>query len=391
MITGNTQEAKQEEINPLYFIEAGAKTGFVVPNYPNHPESGLQKTVDIKVGTFQYNTTNRWSQQNNYPLVGAKFSYTELGNRKLLGSEYRLMPFIEYNTKNRLEKAIFFKIAFGVSYVTEFYDEVNNPTNRYLGSSFNWAFELFLNYNLYTSSHGILRLEGGFVHSSNGHVQLPNLGLNYGSVGLSYLYFLNKPSEAHLQDFKKPEKNYERAYFTQLRGGLGLHELGGSFGPVGGDKKRVYDYSFSIGLLHKEYIKYYSGFAYRFYEHFHDYSSDPNNDLSGFSSSNPNQNASNVYFFIGTEFLYGHVGFNIEGGLNLYKPFYKTYNEQYVRNSGGKYFLKRMFNSRMGLKLYLLNANKMPKNNFFVGANINANFSQADFTDVCVGYVRSVF
>jgi hypothetical protein len=101
--------------------------------------------------------------------------------------------------------------------------------------------------------------------------------------------------------------------------------------------------------------------------------------------------ASNVYYFIGVEFLYGHAGFNIEGGLNLYKPFYRAYNDTYLNNSGFIYFLKRNLNSRMGLKLYVKNANRMPKNNVFVGANISANFSQADFTDLCVGYVRSIF
>lgn len=384
------QESSDKQASPLLFVETGFKTGLVVPNYPNSPTSNLLSSFDVKVGKFHYDPDNVWAPRSNYPLVGAKFSYTHLGNREVLGNEYRLMPFIEYNTKNNLKRAISFNMAIGLSYVTEFYDAEQNPTNYYLGSSFNWAFELFLNYNLYATNNGLFRLEGGYVHSSNGHVQLPNVGLNYALVGLSYLHFLNEPSEIHFQDFVKPEKKIKREYFTQIRGGLGWHELGGAFGPVGGERRNVYDYSFAFGVLSNQTVKYYTGFSYRFYEHFYHYFNETEADLSYFPSNNPSRYASNVYFFIGAEFLYGHVGFNIEGGLNLYKPFYRTFNDMYIYNSGMKYFFKRMLNTRMGLKLYMLNANKMPKNNLFVGANINANFSQADFTDICVGYVRSI-
>lgn len=387
-----SQETDCEQTHSLFFIEQGVKTGLIVPNYSNYPESSLLSSFHLKIGKFPYNTENVWATYNNYPLVGAKLSFTQLGNSQVLGNEFRLMPFIEYNTKSKLPKAISFMIALGASYVSKYYDKVYNPTNKYLGSRINWAFELFLNYNLYATKNGLLRLEGGYAHSSNGHFQIPNAGLNYASVGLSYLFFTSAPSAIHFQEFTKPETKRKRQYFIQYRNGVGLHELGGSFSPVGGEKGNVFESSLSLGILNNQTIKYYTGFSYRFYEHFYELFSPEDNDSDGsLSHSNLVWKASNVYYFIGVEFIYGHLGFNMEGGLNLYKPFYKLYNETYIKNSGFKYFLKRSFNSRMGLKLYLKNANRMPKNNLFLGINISANFSQADFSDICVGYIRSVF
>ncbi len=387
-----SQEPGSEQAYSLFFIEQGVKTGLIVPNYPNHPESRPLSSFHLKIGKFSYNTKNIWAAYNNYPLVGAKLSFTHLGESNLLGNEFRLMPFIEYNTKSKLPKAISFMIALGGSYVSKYYDKVYNPTNKYLGSPVNWAFELFLNYNLLATKKGLLRLEGGYVHSSNGHVQLPNAGLNYASVGLSYLFFTSEPSAAHFQEFVKPETKSKRQYFFQYRNGVGMHELGGSLGPVGGSKGKVFETSLSLGIINSQSIRYYTGFSYRFYEHFYELYSDADNENdTNLSPVNYKWNASNIYYFLGVELLYGHVGFNIEGGLNLHKPFYRVYNDTYVKNTGFKYFLKRSFNSRIGLKLYLKNANKGFKNNVFVGTNVSANFSQADFTDLCLGYVRTIF
>ncbi|MDE5420378.1 hypothetical protein L3073_16700 [Ancylomarina sp. DW003] len=101
----------------------------------------------------------------------------------------------------------------------------------------------------------------------------------------------------------------------------------------------------------------------------------------------PSWNASNIYFHLGSEFLIGHFGLDIEGGLNLYKPFYKEYYETHGSSNELKYKLKKYFSSRMGLNFYIINTNKLPKNNFFIGANINANFGQADFTELNFGYM----
>ena len=45
--------------------------------------------------------------------------------------------------------------------------------------------------------------------------------------------------------------------------------------------------------------------------------------------------------------------------------------------------------TRVGINLYLINTNTLPKNNLFVGGNINANMAKADFTDFSIGYTHN--
>ena len=84
--------------------------------------------------------------------------------------------------------------------------------------------------------------------------------------------------------------------------------------------------------------------------------------------------------------------------FNFTKPFYKVdykLNEGKIIDDGsyqlGKldwyYNVKHLISSRFGLKYYALNTNNSPKHNVFLGAFINANLGQADFTELGIGYV----
>ena len=76
----------------------------------------------------------------------------------------------------------------------------------------------------------------------------------------------------------------------------------------------------------------------------------------------------------------------------FYWDFYNedgTYETEYVLGElTSKYKLKKAILARLGLKYYLFNNNQSPKSNIFIGATINANLGQADFTELSIGYVH---
>ena len=82
---------------------------------------------------------------------------------------------------------------------------------------------------------------------------------------------------------------------------------------------------------------------------------------------------------------------------SITKPAYKfdwQINEEKYVNDGYQlgelnwyYNIKKSISSRLGAKLYAINTNKAPRHNLFLGAFINANFGQADFTELTLGYV----
>ena len=92
--------------------------------------------------------------------------------------------------------------------------------------------------------------------------------------------------------------------------------------------------------------------------------------------------------FIGAELLLSHVGLEWQMGFNLHKPFYKEHWILTEEELNWYYEIKKSLPGRLGLKLYAINTNKSPKNNFFIGATLNSNFGQADFNELSFGFVH---
>jgi hypothetical protein len=221
-----------------------------------------------------------------------------------------------------------------------------------------------------------IRVGIGYRHSSNGHTQLPNYGLNSAVISVSVI-----PKELKTSMLSKQKAVKSRTPFVIARTGLGFHELGSSTSPVGGEKKLVFSQSIGFGFTFKEHFRWYAGFGTRHYQHYAD--SIANSPELQELNVHPN----NHFFMMGIEYLIYHVGISIEGGINLSKPFYYHFAEEYENTESIKYTLKKIFPSRMGLKLYLINTAKKPKHNLYISAHINANFGQADFSEASLGYV----
>jgi len=365
-----------------FFIEPGFSAGQKVANYSSSPDAGYSRSFDLSLGTFHNNQKNSWASFYNYPFTGVTMSFSNLGNDLVFGNQYTLMPFIVFNTSNKLRNSVYFKLGLGCSHFTRYYDESENPVNKEIGSGYTWSFQSFIYYSLFVSEYASINIGGGYLHSSNGHIQLPNFGMNQAVLSVTAKYFPGCINPDFKPKSSKLPVNRERRYYLMVRNGLGIHEYGSASGPVGGPKRLVKSASLAAGVILRDHIKLDAGFAGRFYEHYYQ------NIISCSDSlylKKPELNASNLYFFIGVEFLAGHIGMDIEGGLNLFKPYFKTHYETMEGEIDLDYWLKQLFNSRLGLNLYLINTDKKPRNNVYIGVNINANFGQADFSALCIG------
>ncbi|HBC05935.1 MAG TPA: deacylase, partial [Aequorivita sp.] len=161
----------------------------------------------------------------------------------------------------------------------------------------------------------------------------------------------------------------------------------------------VYNKTFKIGL----------GFYYRFYQHYYDYIEGNESLVQAgrefdYFKGNPWYYASNLGITVHGEIFLNHVGIDLQLGYNLHKPAYKLewrINEGWdntprvisktwvLGELDGSYKRKHRISSRLGLKYYLIGMEKAPKNNFYLGAHLNANLGQADFTELSFGYVHS--
>ncbi len=343
-------------------------SGSIVPNYMNGPAFGPR--VGLAVTYYKKSTEeNTTNQYYNFPLLGVHAGFHRLGNNLVYGNEINLMPVLGLNLKKGM-----FQWGIGASYFTKTHRQ--NEQNKSIGSHFNWAFQWMYFRTFRLNEDRNLRLGIGYHHSSNGHTQLPNYGLNSAVISMG---LTPKTLNSSLSNQKAIPKS--RKLFLLARSGIGFHELGSTTSPVGGVKKLVFSTSLGVGFTFKEHFRWYAGFGTRHYQHYAD--SIANSPELQDLNVHPN----NHFFLMGIEYLIYNVGISIEGGINLSKPFYYHFAEKYENTESIKYTLKKIFPSRMGLKLYMLNTAKKPKHNLYISAHINANFGQADFSEASLGYV----
>lgn len=356
-----------------YFsIEGGA--GRIVPNYTRgYPKSSAR--VDGIASLYLRTDAKSWAPYFNHPEVGVSVLWSFLGNAKVFGSQFSIYPFVNFKFNSK-PKPFFFKFGLGLAHFTTYFDAQTNPDNLAVGAPFSWHFNASFGQTLAYFDKGELRLTGGYFHSSNGHTQIPNFGLNSALVGFEYLFSGNKSTTERLKLADSPSY-----WIVEHRSGLGFHELAATASPVGTPKYGVFSTGVHVGYVHREHIKYKAGFYARYYNSYYNYL------IDNYGSSTIAE-AGNIYFMAGAEFLLGHVGIDIEGGLNLYKPFFKEFYDTFEHRGNFDYWTKALFNTRMGLNYYVFDNYSHKKWNVRIGAHINANFGQADFSDASIGVVR---
>lgn len=369
------------------------------------PERSLQKQLIVGLGRKNNHNSNEWAYWLKHPTTGINIGFTDLGNPEELGYAVSLMPFIEFDAFGRRQKDFKVLVGMGTSYFNKKYDAVDNPFNQAVTTDLTWSFRASLNYVFLKTPKVDYRFGVVYFHNSNGHTKLPNQGLNsfLGSVSAAIKNPLNRPEYNIDQVVEAPQKSVY--HFISFRTGYGINVFALPFN----DKKGVYTLAGEYGKVWNKTYKFGLGFDYRFYEHYNDYIKgnetlvQDGKEFEAFRE-NPWWNASNIGIHAKFEFLLDHFGMEVQLGANFFKPAYKIdwrINEGWdnpprelpdnwqLGEYTTKYQLKQIIATRMGMKYYLLGTNQVPKHNLYLGAHINANLGQADFTDVSLGYVYS--
>lgn len=367
-----------------------ANTGF--------PKSKLQKSFLISLSSYNQIIDKQWRLGASSPKTGFSFGITDFGNTEKIGIAYAVMPFMEVGLFRKKSNRWNLNIGMGVSYIDTQFDQDTNPLNQGVTTKFNWTFRSFFYYDLIKKKSTNWRIGFGYTHYSNGHTKLPNQGLNSFLVSLSSSIGQESNSFVEQITEKKYEKDKSSQMYMSLRTGIGQNVLSRVFN----DKKEVYSIAISTGKIINRNFKFGTGLYYRFYEQYYDYIKENRaliQDQVPFFRENPYRYATNFGAFVTTELFLGHVGIEFDIGINFYKPFYKIdwqlsqgyfYNNEYTRlgELNSYYKIKRTVSSRLGVKYYLFNTYKLNRNNFFLGAHINSNLGQADFSELSLGYVH---
>lgn len=358
----------------------------------NFPKLNPQQGILFSIGTTNFDDKLEWARQLDYPETGFTVSYVDMGNPSQVGQTITVVSFIDFKFSYRWNM----KVGMGASYFNTIYDEKDNVNNKAITTHFTWAFRWNLYYKLLDKEDYNLKFGLGYFHNSNGHMRLPNNGLNTFLFSVYSELKFNKELEKELAVNDSIPTNRTSQQYYSARFGLGKKVMS----KHSADKKDVYVFAAATGKIINKTFKYGYGFYYRFYEDYYDYVTEDGklvNELYPDFKEKPVLYSSNIGLFINGELLLSHVGIEFEIGFNLYKPAYKfdwqVNEEKYVNNEyqlgelNWYYHVKKTIATRLGSKLYLINTNKAPRHNLFLGAFINANLGQADFSELTLGYV----
>jgi hypothetical protein len=393
----------QQDDNATYLIWTPEfLIGQSAPSNENFPDRSPQLQAAVNLGWSQAYNQQEWARRLKGPRTGLQFAFTDYGNGSELGRSYSLMPSVDFTGFN--SSRIRFFTAMGVSYFDTKYDPVTNPNNQAITTDLVWSFRASGHYVLVQGERTDWRVGLVYDHHSNGHTRLPNQGFN------SFLFSLGADvhptaSRPELQDGNWAPLKRSRYSFAALRAGYGINVL--SIPEPFNDKKAVYSITAEYGQVYNNTFKWSAGVFYRFYQHYYDYIADNESlvqdgrEFDEFKTA-PGWNASNISIFGSGEVLLNHVGIEVVIGVNLHKPAYKI---DWRINQGWdntprdipdfwqlgefdtKYRLKQTIATRMGLKYYLWSTATPRSGNLFIGAHINANLGQADYTELSLGYV----
>ncbi|OUR90797.1 hypothetical protein A9Q87_12660 [Flavobacteriales bacterium 34_180_T64] len=373
----------------------------------NFPDRDLQKQFIINLSWDHSKSDDEWSQRLKSMTTGISIGYTDFGNTKHLGQAISVLPFIEFNafrTKN-----LRVQIGTGMSYFNKKYDSIHNPNNKAVSTDLSWSFKLQMHYNILETKTINYHVGAGYFHHSNGHSRLPNQGYNSLLFGVSAEIMRPTKSIKAPPKQAKPDLQKSKYNYFAIRTGYGSNTLSRAFN----DKKSIYSFSGEYGWVLNNTYKIGLGFYYRFYQHYYDYIVDNESlvqDGREFEQfkTNPGWNATNLGLTLSGELLLNHFGLDLQLGFNIHKPGYKIdwrinqgweYVPQVIPEESNivlgefntYYKIKHLISTRFCLKYYLISTKKRPKSNFYLGASINANLGQADFTELNIGYVHNLF
>lgn len=377
--------------------------GLTMESNDGFPDTEPQKQAILNFGRNNINNPQEWAQRLKAPKTGLSIGITDFGNLDSLGIALTAMPYIEFKAFGSER----FKIltGMGASYFTKKFDPKTNPQNQAVTTDITWAFRMYFYYKLFATNNIDWRVGLGYSHHSNGHTRLLNQG--YNSFLLSFSANIKNPlnsaetiSGETISEHKKTVYNY-----FSFRGGLGQNVFALAFN----DKKNVYTIAGEYGKVYNNTFKVGVGFYYRFYQHYYDYIKGNESLVQDgkefdYFRNDPWKYSTNLGVSLHGEIFLNHVGIDVQLGYNFHKPAYKI---EWQINEGwdnppreipdgwmlgeldSKFKKKYRISSRLGIKYYLIGMEKAPKNNIYIGTNLNANLGQADFTELSVGYVHS--
>lgn len=355
-------------------IRATVYSGKMMDIYAGVPPFKKSLFVECDINK-QLNGNKAYHAYYGHPELGLSFQFGDWGNNNYLGQSFAVYPSMRFNIRREKTLGGYFKAGIGFAYFNKPYDLFDNPDNVFIGSHIT---------NITTFGLGVvarplpkIELSSGFafLHYSNGHSRVPNVGGNFLIANISLAYSID---DAEIKHHKKYD-TIEPVRFN-LRIATGRHEWYGSVHPVNGPKYRVWNISPYLSKRVGAISELHWGVFATWYQQFHEYQL-----TKDFDEDKLFQNSLVAGFFTGHEFVINRFGGLIELGCNVYNPMFDrahVFSGLLNKPSAGV----RYFSGRAGLVYYVYKPNETKQNSIGIGLFIKSIGGKADYVEWSVNY-----
>lgn len=352
--------------------------GYLPKTYPIAPKSNYSVLASLGI-MWQFNGKDKWHQLYRYPKAGFELFFSDFGNPSELGYNVGFVPTLQINNKNPKIKWIA-KYGFGISYFNKPYNPITNTKNYYIGTNATYMVTLSFLRQKNVNKNLVFTYGLSAIHCSNGHTQLPNVGLNLftAQAGLRF----TKQQTTFTHELVSQQKN-KLSYAVKM--GIGMHEFGTTEKAVGGPKYPSYHLSLWVNKPFKNIHIVQAGFTLAYYSSFYDYIT-----LQHVYTNNQKIKACTGVAFVGHEFVFGKFSLCTQLGIYFYNPFFIEQKKIEGTWHATSQKLEAINTNRLGLMYYPFkkhNTLNNLKNQLHFGAFIKANLAQADLFEYSVGYV----
>ncbi len=343
-------------------------TGFVAHNYSKLPETKQSYVGELSFGK-KYMGKSKWHEYYNFPSIYGSVFFGYPGNVEY-GHFFAISPQLSltYNFAENFNYCI--KAGVGLAYHTNPYNVETNPTNFLVGSHWMAIGNAEFSIEYLLNDYNFIGLSAGAIHFSNGHAQLPNIGMNMPVINVYYKHRVFNDKLVFSDNADKTDNKIR--YFVTYA--AGVHEYGSSTKPANGPKYMVNTVSFGISKIKNVANKHYFGFNFIHYNSFEKFIINQEINIG-----NPFLKSSAVNLFWGHEFMFGDFGFYSELGIDIYKPFYRYFVTIYGEKFGVKDIIKSINSNKLGFRYSGIKAGDKK---LILGINLKANMAQADFIEI---------
>ena len=380
-----TEATKKEEQNSNNHYESSTG-GTITPHFSLdflHGNVLKAKEIANKNGSNYIQlsgTLNTGTQPGSFynwyykPQIGFSGLVGFLGQKDVLGSVYAFYPTWNYSLLNEQTIGIQIKLGTGFAWFSKPYDKVDNPENELIGSHINNITEIGLELWFRFLPEWQMEVGSSFLHFSNGHTAIPNMGLNdiTAKIGVTYSPGTLQGSGTKVKELPLNDTRWKKT----IAASLGRHELAYSVYPTDGPNYNIYKLYMGVSKRVTNINEVQFGVSTSFYDSYYTFI-----HLTDYYNHLQILGATEWSLHVGHEFLINRFGFVTDMGIKVFDPFYRSY---FLKKDPSLWY-KAVFAPRVGFKFYPI-WNSFDSQNIAIGMFLKTNCGQADFVEYSLSY-----